>query len=190
MVRATFEEKDEIAGEGVFGLDAFHLFVLTPRGARDVHAQCALEDELGEATAIEGVGSDSAGSVGIAELLSRNGEDLLAHVGYFRASRFGRSYVQSFGQFDRTLGHRLRIDLADPRVKANVGSGQAIGGGDRRSLAARRAGNRRGQQPHQGGSHDGGEGSHRGRQPLLPASAQGSTHGRSAVGERRHKRGR
>ena len=163
MVRATFEEKDEIAGEGVFGLDTLHLSVLTPRGARDVHAQCALEDELGEATAIEGVGSDSAGSVGIAELLSRNGEDLLAHTCYFRASRFGRSYVQSFGQFDRTLGHRLRIDLADPRVKANVGSGQAIGGGYRRSLAARRAGNRRGQQPHQGGSRDGGEGSHEGR---------------------------
>ena len=120
MVRAAFEEEDEIAGEGVFGLDPLHLVILTPRGTRDVYAQCALEDELGEATAIEGVGSGSAGSVGIAELLARNSEDLLAHAGYFSASRFDRRHVQGFDQFDRTRGHRFRgLRRKDQAVRIN-----------------------------------------------------------------------
>lgn len=116
MVRAAFEEEDEIAGEGVFGLDALHLLILAAGRTRDVHAKSALEDELGEATAIEAVGSGSAGSIGIAELLAGDGENLVTHTRCFRASRFGRRDVQGFGQFDRALCHRLRVDLTDPRV--------------------------------------------------------------------------
>jgi len=113
MVRATFEEEDEISGAGILLLDALDLLILAARGARDIYAQCATKDELGESTAIEGVGSGRAGPIGIAKLLLGYSENFLAQV---RRERLTLGLCEGPCEGPCADSHRSGIHLAHPGV--------------------------------------------------------------------------